>query len=84
MPPRKAIIQLDDGWAKLQGSIDQLIEVCENDFPPKTDMSQAMANYSCALPLLPRLRTVCGGRTAGRARPLRRTGGPPDAGAASC
>ena len=46
MPPRKAIIQLDDGWAKLQGSIDQLIEVCENDFPPKTDMSQAMANYS--------------------------------------
>ena len=55
MPPRKAIIQLDDGWAKLQGSIDQLIEVCENDFPPKTDMSQAMANYSCALPLLLRV-----------------------------
>ena len=67
MPPRKAIIQLDDGWAKLQGSIDQLIEVCENDFPPKTDMSQAMANYSCALPLL---RPALGPRdAAGRCPP---------------
>ena len=46
MPPRKKIIELDEGWAKLQGSIDQLIDVCENDFPPQTDLSQVMQNYS--------------------------------------
>ena len=46
MPPRKALMSFEQGWEKLQVSIDQLIEVCENDFPPKTDMSQAMANYS--------------------------------------
>jgi cullin 1 len=45
MPPKPSI-GLEEGWAKLQTSIDQLIEVCENDFPPQTDMSQVMANYT--------------------------------------
>ena len=55
MARRKQIIELDseNGWPKLQASIDQLIMVCENDFPPKTDMSQAMANYSCDSPPCP-------------------------------
>lgn len=46
MPPRKQLISFEEGWGKLQVSINELVEVCENDFPPKTDMSQAMANYS--------------------------------------
>ena len=31
----------------IQRSLDQLVEICENDFPPEVDMSQAMGNYSC-------------------------------------
>ena len=43
---RQKVIGLEEGWAQLQDSIDQLIEVCENDFPPQTDMSKVMANYT--------------------------------------
>jgi len=46
MPPRKATIELEEGWAQLQMSIDELIEACENDFDRKVDVSQAMTNYT--------------------------------------
>ena len=45
---KKPLIMLDDpgGWPKLQASLDQLIEICENDYPPNQDMRTSMTNYS--------------------------------------
>eukprot|EP01050_Picozoa_sp_SAG11_P031132 SAG11_NODE_9528_length_903_cov_0.942786_1_plen_52_part_10 len=41
-------IGIDDpeGWPRLQASLDMLVTICENDFPPNVDMRQAMGNYS--------------------------------------
>jgi hypothetical protein len=51
MARRKPIIEIDSpgGWPTIQKSIDTLIEVCENDFPPNCDVKNAMKNYSCVL-----------------------------------